>query len=145
MAVSVVTTGVPDGNTAVPIWTQAPDRVADAAIIRFAAEVSARTGRSFDSYADLWAWSVGHLEQFWATVWDFFDVAADGTPHPVRADATMPGARWSPGTRLNYAEHALRSGTEPGRADAVAVTAIGEDGATTTMTWAELRAQVAAF
>ena len=57
----------------------------------------------------------------------------------------MPGARWFPGTRLNYAEHALRSGTEPGRADAVAVTAIGEDGATTTTTWAELRAQVAAF
>ena len=107
--------------------------------------MSARTGRSFGSYADLWAWSVEHLEQFWATVWDFFDIAADGTPHPVLADATMPGARWFPGTRLNYAEHALRSGTEPGRADAVAVTAIDEDGATTTTTWAELRAQVAAF
>ena len=107
--------------------------------------MSARTGRSFGSYADLWAWSVEHLEQFWATVWDFFDIVADGTPHTVLADATMPGARWFPGTRLNYAEHALRSGTEPGRADAVAVTAIDEDGATTTTTWAELRAQVAAF
>ena len=145
MTVSAVTTEVPDSDTAVPIWTPDPDRVADAAITRFAAEVSARTGRSFGSYADLWAWSVEHLEQFWAAVWDFFDIAADGTPHPVLADATMPGARWFPGTRLNYAEHALRSGTEAGRADAVAVTAIGEDGATTTTTWAELRAQVAAF
>ena len=34
MAVSVVTTGVPDGDTASPIWTPAPDRVADAAITR---------------------------------------------------------------------------------------------------------------
>jgi acetoacetyl-CoA synthetase len=145
MAVSVVTTGVPDGYTAVPIWIPDPDRVADAAITRFATEVSARTGRSFGSYADLWTWSVEHLEEFWATVWDFSDVAADGTPRPVLADATMPGARWFPGTRLNYAEHALRSGTEAGRADAVAVTAIDEDGGTTTTTWAELRAQVAAF
>ena len=24
----------------------------------------------------------------------------------------MPGARWFPGTQLNYAEHALRSGAE---------------------------------
>ena len=136
---------MPDSDTAEPIWTPDPDRVADAAITRFAAEVSARTGHDVGSYADLWAWSVEHLEQFWAAVWDFFDIAADGTPHAVLADATMPGARWFPGTRLNYAEHALRSGTEPGRADAVAVTAIDEDGATTTTTWAELRAQVAAF
>ena len=145
MIVSALTDEVPDSDTTEPIWTPDPDRVASATITRFAAEVSARTGRWFGSYTDLWPWSVGHLEQFWATVWDFFEVAADGTPRPVLADATMPGARWFPGTRLNYAEHALRAGTEPRRADAVAVTAIDEDGSTTTTTWAELRAQVAAF
>src|SRR5688500_11164926 len=145
MTMSALTDHVPVSDTAAPIWTPDPDTVADAAITRFAAEVSAWTGRSFGSYAELWTWSVENLESFWAAVWDFFDIAADGTPHPVLADASMPGALWFPGTRLNYAEHALRSGTEPGRADAVAVTAIGEDGATTTTTWAELRAQVAAF
>ena len=82
MAVSAVTTGVPDSDTASPIWTPAPDRVADAAITRFAAEVSARTGRSFGSYADLWAWSVGHLEQFWAT----------HPPQPYRAGEWGPKA-----------------------------------------------------
>ena len=132
-------------DEAVPIWTPDPDRVADATITRFAAEVSRRTGRELGSYPDLWAWSVEHLEDFWATVWDFFDIAADGNRDTVLAERTMPGARWFPGTRLNYAEHALRSGALPGRADAVAVTAIGEDGATTTTTWAELGAQVAAF
>ncbi|MDT7713647.1 MAG: acetoacetyl-CoA synthetase, partial [Pseudonocardiales bacterium] len=145
MSVSAPTTDAPDKDPAEPIWTPDADSVADAAITRFAAEVSARTGRSFASYADLWAWSVEHLEQFWAAVWDFFDIAADGTPRHVLADAGMPGARWFPGTELNYAEHALRSGAEPGRADTVAVTEIGEDGITTTTTWAALRAQVAAF
>ena len=107
-------TDVPDSDTAVPIWTPDPESVADAAITRFAAEVSARTGRSFGSYADLWAWSVEHLEQFWAAVWDFFDIAADGTPHPVLADATMPGAR-SPGPgSTTPSTRCVRRGAGPG-------------------------------
>jgi acetoacetyl-CoA synthetase len=145
MTLSDVTTGVVGGDTPQPVWTPDPERVADAAITRFAASAAAWTGRSFGSYADLWAWSVEELDWFWAIVWDFFDIAADGNREDVLTDAGMPGACWFPGTRLNYAEHALRFGTEPGRADTVAVTAIGEDGGTITTTWAELRAQVASF
>ena len=59
------------------------------------------------------------------------------TPH------TMPGAQWFPGTGLNYAEHALRHGVHDG--DRVAITSIGEDGATTTTTWTQLRAEVGAL
>ena len=78
MALNVVTTGVSGGDTVAPIWTPDPDRVADAAITRFAAAAGAWTGRSFGSYAELWAWSVEELDWFWAIVWDFFDIAADG-------------------------------------------------------------------
>ncbi|MEA2827304.1 MAG: acetoacetyl-CoA synthetase [Actinomycetota bacterium] len=61
----------------------------------------------FDSYDDLWLWSVDELESFWASIWDFFDVP--GTRgDTVLADRTMPGARWFPGAELNYAEQALR-------------------------------------
>ena len=144
-AMSAVVPGREATDSAVPIWTPDPDRVAAATITHFSAEASRRTGRALGSYPELWAWSVQHLEEFWATVWDFFDIAADGDRDTVLAARTMPGARWFPGTHLNYAEHALRSGALPDRADTVAVTTIGEDGTTTTTTWAELRAQVAAF
>lgn len=69
-----------DGGGLQPIWTPDPGRVADAAITRFARQASQRSGRGYPDYAGLWAWSVEHLDQFWATVWDFFDIAADGTP-----------------------------------------------------------------
>ena len=82
-------------------------------------------------------------ESFWDALWDFFAVVADGSREVVLADAAMPGARWFPGTRLNYAEHALRA--RPGDDDVVAVTAVGEDGSTAQTTWAQLRAQVAAL
>lgn len=67
----------PDRAGLRPAWTPDPDRVADAAITRFARQASQRFGCGYRDYADLWAWSVKHLDQFWATVWDFFDLAAD--------------------------------------------------------------------
>jgi acetoacetyl-CoA synthetase len=61
----------------------------------------------FDSYHDLWRWSVDDLDSFWASMWDFFDVP--GTRgDTVLADRVMPGATWFPDAELNYAEQALR-------------------------------------
>ncbi len=65
-------------------------------------------GLAFDDYQALWQWSIDDLPAFWAAVWEFFDIQADGDPSPVLASAGMPGARWFPGVRLNYAEHAFR-------------------------------------
>jgi acetoacetyl-CoA synthetase len=128
-----------------PIWRPDPAVVATSAIAGFGRFVTDRTGVEFGEYLDLWRWSVDHLDEFWSAVWDFFGVVADGS-HQVALDesaAAMPSARWFPGTRLNYAEHALRH--RPGDDDAVAVTAVSEDGTTSQTTWAQLRAQVAAL
>ena len=127
-----------------PIWRPDPAVVATSAIAGFGRFVTDRTGAEFGQYLDLWRWSVDHLDEFWRAVWDFYDVMADGSHQLALAEpAAMPGARWFPGTRLNYAEHALRH--RPGDDDAVAVTAVSEDGTTVQTTWAQLRAEVAAL
>ena len=64
-------------------------------------------GLTFDTYGDLWQWSVTDLEGFWAAIWDFFEVKARRPYSRVLAERRMPGARWFEGARLNYAEHAL--------------------------------------
>jgi acetoacetyl-CoA synthetase len=127
----------------VPVWQPDPAAAADSTIARFSRFVTDRTGVELGGYLDLWRWSVDQLESFWDALWDFFGIEADGSREVVLADAAMPGARWFPGTRLNYAEHALRA--RPGDADVVAVTAVSEDGTTSQTTWAQLRAQVAAL
>jgi acetoacetyl-CoA synthetase len=128
-----------------PIWRPDPDVAANSAIAAFGRFVTGRTGVEFAAYRGLWRWSVDHLEEFWIAVWDFFGVEADGDHQVALAEAaaSMPGARWFPGTRLNYAEHALRR--RPGDDDIVAVTAVAEDGGTVHTTWAQLRAQVGAL
>ncbi|AKS36823.1 acetoacetate--CoA ligase [Mycolicibacterium goodii] len=123
-----------------PIWVPDESDVASARIVAFARDVAARHDVVVETYADLQAWSIDHLEEFWAAVWDFFGILADGDRDQVLARDAMPDARWFPGVRLNYAEHALR-----GAGGGLAVIAVDEDGETTSRTWAELRAEVAAF
>ena len=93
-------------------------------------------------YDDLWKWSVSDLDGFWGAVWDFFDVIADEPYTEVLADRSMPGATWFPGTRLNYAEHALRAGLDDTLADEPAIITIKESGERHETTWRELRRQV---
>ena len=65
-------------------------------------------GRTFDDYDALWRWSVDDLEGFWSSVGEFFDVNFDPPPRRALTSLHMPDARWFPGTRLNWAAHALR-------------------------------------
>jgi len=83
------------------------------------------------------------LEAFWESVAAFFDVAFHDRPSAVLPERAMPGALWFPDATLNYAEHALRPGD--GRDDNdVAVVFGREDGHFEELTYAALRAQVAA-
>jgi acetoacetyl-CoA synthetase len=95
----------------------------------------------FGDYDALWRWSVDELETFWDSIRDYFDVIADGDPDPVLASRAMPGARWFPGLRLNYAEHVFRqaSGERP------ALIARSEDAPPDVVSWARLAEMTGAF
>jgi acetoacetyl-CoA synthetase len=94
--------------------------------------------RSFADYEELRAWSVTDLEEFWESVWRWFDVRSHAPYEAVLADRTMPGARWFQGAELNYAEHALRHAAD----DRPALVAVGEEGASQEISWRELRGLV---
>jgi acetoacetyl-CoA synthetase len=93
--------------------------------------------KGFETYDDLWRWSVEDLDGFWASIWAFFEVDSDY--ERVLGERSMPGAEWFPGARVNYAEHAFRGK----RDDAVAIVHASEVREQAEMTWGELREQVA--
>ncbi|SMX85047.1 acetoacetate--CoA ligase [Brevibacterium aurantiacum] len=128
--------------TAEPIWLPDPDQTPRPQIADFIDFANQRTGQAMAGFDDLWQWSVSDLDGFWGAVWDFFDVIADEPYTEVLADRSMPGATWFPGTRLNYAEHALRAGLDDALADEPAIITIKESGERTEITWRELRRQV---
>jgi acetoacetyl-CoA synthetase len=90
-------------------------------------------------YHALWRWSVDDLEAFWASIWDHFGVRASAGYETVLAERRMPGAEWFVGSRLNYAENLLRE--RP--AERLAIQHASELRPLTSMTWGELRDQVA--
>ena len=120
------------------LWRPTGDRTR---LDEFTDSVREAGGPAFDSYEDLWRWSVDDLEAFWSAVWRFVDIPADGDPSTVLASDSMPGAEWFPDVRLNYAEAMLRM---PGRADDdVVVIARSQSRDEVRITAAELRDQVA--
>jgi acetoacetyl-CoA synthetase len=66
----------------------------------------------FDSYEELWRWSVEDLEPFWQSIIEFFEVRFTEEPSAVLGNDSMPGAEWFPGGTLSYVEHVFRGKDE---------------------------------
>jgi acetoacetyl-CoA synthetase len=105
-----------------------------ATLTRYMDWLQAYRGLTFGSYDELWNWSVTEIEEF-------FDVQASAPYERVLADRRVMGAKWFPGARLNYAEHAFRGRHD----DDVAIVHASELRDRGEMTWRELRAQTAAL
>ena len=121
-----------------PVWTPSPERVATANLTRFIATVNERWKLAIDDYAGLHAFSVEQPERFWLAVWDFCGVRSEQRGERVLEDGDrMPGARWFPQARLNFAENLLWRDD-----DATAVIGLSEDGSRRVLTFAELRGLV---
>ena len=91
------------------LWEPSAARLAQANLTDFIARVNARWDAGAHDHASVYAWSIREPERFWESVWDFTDVIGDKGAAPYLVDgARMPGARWFPEARLNFAENLLR-------------------------------------
>jgi acetoacetyl-CoA synthetase len=89
------------------LWRPSVDRIAAANITAFTRRVEAATGQSFPDYASLWRWSTEEREAFWCALWDDAEVVGTRGERTLVDGTRMPGARWFPEARLNFAENLL--------------------------------------
>ncbi len=122
------------------LWAPSAEMVERSQLTRYMRWLADEHDLHFDDYHALWRWSVTEIEEFWRTIWDHFHVISDSPPDEVLGERVMPGARWFPGTRLNYAEHIFRGKDD----DEVAVRYASELRPLTELRWRELREQVGA-
>lgn len=123
------------------LWRPSPELAEGSEMMRYMRWLERQRGLRFADYESLWRWSVEELEAFWGSIWQFFDIKASQPYETVLADRSMPGARWFPGARLNYAEHALRYGTE----DGPALLFQREGAALVSVSWEQLHRDTAAL
>ncbi|MGW2826577.1 acetoacetate--CoA ligase [Streptomyces sp. NPDC001443] len=121
------------------LWSPGPRETQDSNVACFMRWLDTTRGLHFADYAELWRWSATDLPGFWSAVWEYYGLDAVSGYDAVLADASMPGADWFPGARLNFAERCFAHAcdTRP------ALVAVTEDAEPVDISWEELRGQVA--
>ncbi|MCY3670703.1 MAG: AMP-binding protein, partial [Alphaproteobacteria bacterium] len=106
------------------LWEPSAARKAASNIAAFMARANAEKGAGANGYAALHRWSVEEPEAFWNLLWDDAGIVGGKGAAPYLEDGhLMPGARFFPRARLNYAENLLRL-----RGEAPAIVFRREDG-----------------
>jgi len=121
------------------LWKPSEENIQQTNMFRFMNTVNARHGQHFTQYSDLYQWSIDHIPDFWALLWEFVQIKASAPYTEVVDDPTrMPGAKWFVGASLNFAENLLRY-----RDDRTALIFKGESLPSTRTSYAQLYEEVA--
>ncbi len=116
------------------LWQPSSERIEASNLHRFALDMRKRYAIPGDDYAALHRWSVENRGDFWSEIWRHGGVVGEMGEGPALVDDRMPGARWFPAARLNFAQNLLRR-----QDDAPAIVFRREDGYRRTTSFRELR------
>jgi len=117
-----------------PLWQPGPVRVASSNITAFLTQVEQDWGAKPRNYKSLWRWSVDEPAKFWTSVWDYCGVVAETRGKRALINPTrMPGAKYFPDAKLNFAQNLLRR-----RDSGQAMVFWGEDKVRRSLTWGEV-------
>ncbi len=126
------------------LWTPSAERIANSRLTHYTNWLAQHNQLRFTDYQHLWDWSVDDIENFWLSIWEYFDIRSSQPFNEILSTHAMPGAQWFTGSRLNFAEQLFRFNLTDATADKPAIIAESETRAPITLSWRELRAQVTA-
>lgn len=129
-----------------PVVMHRPDQhaLSHSRMARYRDWLQAQGASPRTDYQALHAWSIADIEAFWQSIWDYTGVIAATPADKVLESHALPGARWFPEARLNFAENLLRHALQ-GDAQAPALHARSETRPDFTLSRADLLNQVAAL
>jgi acetoacetyl-CoA synthetase len=120
------------------LWGPPAEWLAEANVTAFRDWLNRTRNLELEDHEALRRWSVEHLEDFWSAIWEYYDVQSSAPHECVLAKKSMPGAKWFPGARLNYAEHIFRNYQE----DKTALMFTSEETELAELGWQELSDKV---
>ena len=124
------------------VWSPSDSFIRESNLTHYNRWLQREKGLEFHEYRQLWEWSVTHPEPFWESIWQYFAIQSHAPYQCILEEASMPGAKWFPGSRVNYAEHIFRAASDDRPAIFFQSERVPEG---RTVSWAELQAQVAAL
>ena len=119
------------------IWQPSNESKKSSNLSRFIELVNQRYSQSIKTeYQDIWNWSVNNIESFWSLIWDFTEIKGIKGNKISENLGLMPGAKFFPEAKLNYAENLLRTPD-----DTIAIEEFREDGFSNKLTRKELKSK----
>ncbi len=91
-----------------PLWQPSGEHIRRAHLTAFAREVEESWGVATHDFASLHRWSLEEPARFWKSLWSFAEVVGEAGDEVLVDGDRMPGSRWFPQARLNFAENLLR-------------------------------------
>ncbi len=116
------------------LWTPTADGTQGGAMAEFIETVEEDWNVTLGNSRDLWRFSVDQPARFWTSLKDWAGIAAETWGDEALVDGDrMPGARWFPGARLNFAQNLLQR-----RNGGDAIVFWSEDKVRRRISWADL-------
>ena len=123
------------------LWSPSDERVKSSQMYEFIKIINKKYKKNIKNFTDLHIWSIENKANFWSTIWDFFDViGSKGTEPYIYPINQMPGSKFFPNGKVNYAENMLS-----GNISGPAIIFKSEDKIRKEVSWTELKVQVAAL
>ena len=123
-----------------PLWSPSRELIQQSNMLRYMEWLKKEKHLHFDTYDDLWEWSVAHIADFWQSLWAYFGIKSISGYHKVieKPAAGMIGTKWFTGATVNYAEHIFRNKTTA----SPAIIFQSEINPLQSLSWAELEKKV---
>ncbi len=90
------------------MWSPSRAAIEAAQLTQFARYCIQRFGLEFNTYPEFYRWSCDSSESFWSALWDWSGVRGAKGRRILVDGHKMPGAKWFPDAKLNFAENLLR-------------------------------------
>lgn len=101
------------------VWSPSDDTLTNSRMGRFKTWLEDQEYGPFADYHALHQWSIDNLDTFWNNVWNYCGLVWETPATSVLGKRDMPGAKWFPGMKLNFAANLLRLADDHGEREAV--------------------------
>ena len=120
------------------LWSPDSKRVTNSKLIHYMTWLKSKKNLDFEGYQDLWRWSVDKHEEFWESVWEYFNVGELNGYSNVLEGTSIYESKWFAEAKLNYSEQVFAK-----RDNDTAIITINEECQKRTVSYEELYFQVA--
>ncbi|MDQ0341029.1 acetoacetyl-CoA synthetase [Caldalkalibacillus uzonensis] len=90
------------------LWQPSEKQKEQTNLYHYMTWLNQKQGLNIKDYHELWSWSVENMEDFWSSLWEYFNIQAKQPYSKVLSGGRMPDVRWFEGATLNYSEHVFR-------------------------------------